>query len=238
MLASSENHCFNLAGAAAFAVEQTFAPFAPSLWAAMGLCLPPGLSDAVDQRKTEFLIGRYCASEAIKKLTGESAVAVGRALDGSPVWPAGLVGSLTHSGRFVAACVAKSSDWLSLGIDTESIDLRSDNEDFLSAVVSPSERRLLLDNEFEKSVGQRLVFSAKESFYKCLYPIVRTIFDFDAAEMTHLCRTTGNITVKLSCDLGPLREGTQFAGRFAVTRLFVHTLIAIPAQHSLAGLSL
>ena len=41
--------------------------------------------------------------------------------DRAPVWPDGVVGSITHAGNFAAAAVAWAADIAALGIDLEQI---------------------------------------------------------------------------------------------------------------------
>ena len=45
---------------------------------------------------------------------------VRRGADRAPQWPAGLVGSITHTVGYSAAVVARQGSLLSLGIDAES----------------------------------------------------------------------------------------------------------------------
>src|ERR1700716_1803425 len=69
------------------------------------LRLPQPLRHAVPNRQREFLAGRLCAAQALRCL-GADSTHVGMAGDRAPVWPDGVVGSITHSGGFAAAAVA------------------------------------------------------------------------------------------------------------------------------------
>src|SRR4051812_2128234 len=55
------------------------------------------VSRAVAKRKREFALGRMCAHRALSAL-GVPACGLPMAADRSPVWPSGIVGSITHSG--------------------------------------------------------------------------------------------------------------------------------------------
>ena len=57
--------------------------------------LPPSLSTAVAKRRSEYLAGRWCAREALAMLGMEGIPALGP--DRAPQWPAGSLGSITHS---------------------------------------------------------------------------------------------------------------------------------------------
>src|SRR5690606_27649753 len=74
----------------------------------------PGAS----KRQCEYLAGRLCARHALWQLTGHASVpAVGE--DRAPQWPAGIVGSITHSAGHAAALVAHAEHWRGLGLDLE-----------------------------------------------------------------------------------------------------------------------
>src|SRR4051812_40427195 len=62
------------------------------------------------RRRAEFATARACARTALGKL-GHAPVAVPRGDRGAPVWPAGIVGSLTHCDGYRAATVAEAKDF-------------------------------------------------------------------------------------------------------------------------------
>ena len=67
-------------------------------------------------RINQYASARHFAHLAMRKVTA-SRQAITRGEGGVPVWPAGLRGSLTHSGGLAAACVARVGH--SVGIDIE-----------------------------------------------------------------------------------------------------------------------
>jgi enterobactin synthetase component D len=71
-----------------------------------------------------------------------------------------------------------------------------------------------------------LVFSAKESVFKCLYPRVGRFFDFHDVRLGEVRSDLGTFTVRLVKSLsGELRAGTVLAGRFAIECGRVHTAV-------------
>src|SRR5689334_8284722 len=54
------------------------------------------VGNSIAKRRIEFAGGRYCARIAMTEL-GFSPCAIPGGPDGAPVWPLGLVGSITHS---------------------------------------------------------------------------------------------------------------------------------------------
>ena len=87
----------------------------------------------------------------------------------APVWRAGVCGSISHTDEHAAAAVGR----VPIGIDLESLANAARTPDLLSMVALPSERDQLA----------ALVFSAKESVYKCLYPTGGHFLEFHDVEL-------------------------------------------------------
>ena len=76
------------------------------------------LASAIEKRRREFATGRMCAHSALQQL-GYPAGAILRGSRGEPLWPEGVVGSITHCDGYRAAAVARSQEIVTLGIDAE-----------------------------------------------------------------------------------------------------------------------
>jgi 4'-phosphopantetheinyl transferase EntD len=76
------------------------------------------LAHALPERLAEFRTARSCAREALRML-GEPANSIPVGADRAPVWPAEIVGSITHCVGYRAAVVAKHEHVLAVGIDAE-----------------------------------------------------------------------------------------------------------------------
>src|SRR3979409_1002599 len=70
--------------------------FALPLSAEVRSRLPQALRHATQKRQREFLAGRWCAEEALQCL-GAGSTHVAMAKDRAPIWPDGVVGSITHT---------------------------------------------------------------------------------------------------------------------------------------------
>lgn len=66
---------------------------------------------AVDKRRREFATGRDCARRALSQL-GWDEVPILAGPKREPLWPAGIVGSITHCPGYCAAIVARSTSLL------------------------------------------------------------------------------------------------------------------------------
>jgi 4'-phosphopantetheinyl transferase EntD len=82
----------------------------------------PSKGNMGSERTSEFYTGRLYAKEALG-LFGVQFVDLQVGDDRRPVWPAGYIGSITHTRKasrgFCAAAVARDDEWRAIGIDAE-----------------------------------------------------------------------------------------------------------------------
>ncbi|SCK54752.1 4'-phosphopantetheinyl transferase [Streptomyces sp. WMMB 322] len=136
---------------------------------------------AVASRVREFTTVRWAAAQCVRRLGHEPAPLLPGRM-GAPSWPHGLVGSLTHCRGYRAAVVASNSSVSGLGIDAEPDAPLP--ERVLAHVTSAGERRHLAElRSADPAVRwDRLLFCAKEAFYKVWSPVMGTWLGFDEAE--------------------------------------------------------
>ena len=127
------------------------------------------------KRRRQFASGRQAARTALRRLHGAErpVLRVGR----MPLWPAGFVGSISHSGALAAAAVAKGEVVRGIGIDLERID----------RLKPPVQRKVLTAGERQGPWPDprqgALAFSAKEAGYKAVNPITGTYIALLEAEV-------------------------------------------------------
>jgi 4'-phosphopantetheinyl transferase EntD len=136
---------------------------------------------AVPKRRREFSTGRACAKQALAEL-GIVIDSLPRLDEGPPAWPGGVVGAITHSNAWGAAVVARSIDALGVGIDIELAGRMSERA--ARYALSQTELDACARHPLGPAAAWILMFSAKESIYKCLYPTVRRFIGFMEAEIT------------------------------------------------------
>ncbi|MFJ4823210.1 4'-phosphopantetheinyl transferase [Streptomyces bacillaris] len=141
------------------------------------------IARAVPKRRSDFATARACARRAMGKL-GLEPVAVLHGKRGMPLWPEGIVGSLTHCEGYRAAALARAGDVLSLGIDAEPHAPLPDGVAELVVLPSERERFAAAGGEAGDIHWDRLLFSAKESVFKTWYPLTLTELDFEEADLT------------------------------------------------------
>jgi 4'-phosphopantetheinyl transferase EntD len=134
------------------------------------------IANAVEKRRLEFATGRDCARKALAKL-GVPSCPILAAPDRSPIWPAGFIGSISHTDWVCGAVAARSSDWKGLGFDIESATPLSD--ELMPLVCSAGDREHFATlAEFNALDWGKIAFCAKEAFYKCQYPLTHRVLDF------------------------------------------------------------
>ncbi|MFE7461418.1 4'-phosphopantetheinyl transferase [Streptomyces sp. NPDC057554] len=142
------------------------------------------VAKALAKRRNDFTTARACARRAMRGL-GLEPVAVLHGKRGMPLWPDGIVGSLTHCDGYRAAALARAADVLSLGVDAEPHAPLPDGVGAL--VVRPEEQERFTGPPAGEEGGihwDRVLFSAKESVFKTWYPLTLTELDFDEADLT------------------------------------------------------
>ncbi|MDN3610394.1 4'-phosphopantetheinyl transferase family protein [Vibrio ostreicida] len=191
-----------------------------------GIVQPQALLNAVDKRRSEYLAGRYVANDALKELTDES-YSIPTGADRAPIWPAGITGSITHNEDQAIAVVAYSRDHSMIGVDLESLMSAPLAQELAPHIIDHHEAKLIKRLNLDFSHGLSVVFSAKESLYKALYPHVRTFFGFEDARVEQIDVSSGQFQITLLRDLNTnFAKGWQASGRFLTNDNTVVTLIA------------
>ena len=131
---------------------------------------------AVPKRRLEFAFGRSVARRALARL-GVFCGSLGADAVGVPLWPEGTSGSLTHGAGLAAALVTASAGPALVGIDVEEASRLTG--DVARLIASESEaRRASAAAPSGVDWSAALLFSAKESFYKAYFPVVRRFLEF------------------------------------------------------------
>ncbi|MEU9508938.1 4'-phosphopantetheinyl transferase superfamily protein [Micromonospora sp. NPDC048170] len=183
---------------------------------------------SVEKRRREFTTVRHCARLALDEL-GLAPVPIVSGARGAPVWPGGVVGSMTHCEGYRAAVLGRTAAFATLGVDAEPHAPLPDG--VLDAIALPAERvrTATLGAAHPSTCWDRLLFSAKESVYKAWFPLTGRWLDFSEADI--VIDPAGTFEARLLVP-GPVLGGepvTGFAGRFLVERGLVVTAISIPA---------
>ena len=173
------------------------------------------VAQAVEKRRAEFARGRSCARAACATL-GVSGQIIPVGQRRAPIWPASLVGSITHCRGLVAAAVGDRARFRGIGLDAEPRETLS--PELTARVASISERE---EAEAWVSVDSgiqgRLIFSAKEVVYKCVYPLTGTELDFQDVAIRFEGHEGSFRAEPVTALARQLPEITAIEGRYAIT---------------------
>lgn len=186
------------------------------------------VSRAVAKRRREFAAGRACAREALGAL-GVPPAPILSGARGEPLWPEGIVGSITHCDGYRACAAARQREMLSVAIDAEPHAPLP--EGLLPDIARPEERPHLAElARADPAIHwDKLLFSAKESVYKAWYPLAERWLGFEDAVLS-IDPNAGTFSARLLVGgslAGEARLG-GFEGRWAVGDGLVATAIALP----------
>ena len=199
-------------------------------WSAPEGLLPgeaAGLRRPGDKRLAEFAAGRRAAHQAMERL-GVPVQAVAHGPDRAPVWPRGLVGSISHSDTHCLAVVARAGTYAALGLDLE--EDRDLPRDLIEVVCNPAERGWLsVQPEALRGRLARLIFSAKECAYKAQYGLTRQLIGFEAFEITPDLET-GQFEATFVQDVLPFSRGACLHGQFSFGGGVIVTGTALPGK--------
>ena len=134
-------------------------------------------------RKEHYRSGRICAGEVLSKLGTLGQPVLRDPQTREPLWPEGISGAITHSGKWAAAAAGKTSDVLGIGIDLEDLERQVDSR-ISRHVCIPEEQKWLQEcGEDFLEQNLKIIFSAKESIFKAFFPYTRTYLHFHDARI-------------------------------------------------------
>ncbi|MCE7534917.1 4'-phosphopantetheinyl transferase family protein [Aliivibrio fischeri] len=148
-----------------------------------GIKFPSNFHKVGENRRKEYLVGRLCARKALELAGKINPQSPNSNIDGSPKWPDGFVGSISHTEHIAAASVTRLYHYSNLGIDIEPIMNKNTCNIICNEILVPEEDYFLrpkILESFQKEQYTTLIFSAKESIYKSLYKDVGNFFGFDS----------------------------------------------------------
>ena len=195
------------------------------------------LHQAVSRRRGEFAAGRRAARGALAAL-GRAACAIPVAPTRAPLWPAGIIGSISHCDRIAVAAVAPAGRFRALGLDVEPDEPLP--EGLGETICRPEEMHWIAraPQQVQGRLG-RLIFSAKEALFKAQFPLTGVWLDFaDIALRLHhgavatAASGAGAFTARLTRAAGGFAPGHVFEGKFATSGGFVLTAVTIPVARA------
>lgn len=176
------------------------------------------------KRLADFCTGRYCLRKSTEAHGYNGDILIGER--GMPLLPSDITASVSHSKKLCGAIAARKDQYLSTGLDIETIG-RVHGE-MWHLLFTDNETQLLNGmNEQEQNKISTAFFSLKEAFYKFQYPLSKVYLDFREVEIE---MTDGQYNVKLLVDAGnAFAMGQTFAGNIVRHNDEIISLCTMPA---------
>lgn len=174
--------------------------------------LMPGeaMARAAPARLREYAAGRSAARGAMM-LLGRTPAAILRGDDRAPIWPDGMIGSITHTDTDCLAAVTQAAGLL--GIDME-------RDGRVTGDLWPT-----ILNHGEDSTHATLIFAAKEAVYKAQYPLTKALFGF---HRLHIRIDGAQFHARFCAETGPIAAGTVWTGRHTLQDGLILTVVHVP----------
>jgi len=185
------------------------------------------VAKAVDKRQREFAAARGLARGLFESL-GLVAGPLLNGEDRAPIFPDGVVGSITHTAGYCGVVVGRASSYVGLGLDVEQAEPLK--PELLRMILADDERDAYDPTDPPALARAKLVFSAKEAAYKAQYALTRTYLGFSAMriEVDEGARTFRAIFREPSGSI--FVPGDVLDGRFTHAGALVASAVAIRAD--------
>ncbi|MWP63016.1 enterobactin synthetase component D [Gilliamella bombicola] len=139
------------------------------------------VSNMSSKRRKEFICGRVCTRYLLNKLHYENINLPTLNTDGTPMWPQGIIGSISHTQKMIAVCICSTFYYAAVGIDIETImNIQQSNAVIELTFNEPEffENRPKSMFNYNRELYSTIIFSAKESIFKAIYQSSGCYFDF------------------------------------------------------------
>jgi 4'-phosphopantetheinyl transferase EntD len=172
---------------------------------------------SVTKRQRQFRAGRNAAHAALRQLDAPGEPLL-RGENRQPIWPQGFFGSISHCDDSCVAACAKHGAIVSLGLDVEPLEPLKPG---LARYIETEDEQGFMQRHPE--LPPRLIFSAKESLYKCYYPLVQCFFGFHSVVLDiDIPRQRYRFRPAAACSIDFPRDLT-FHGRYLLTENHLYT---------------
>ena len=138
------------------------------------------VESSVPSRQIEFATGRLLARKLLRDL-GYPEMSIERDQDRVPVWPSGVVGSISHTDSACLVAVSADASLRGVGVDVEVSETRTQR--FLERITSAAERARFADPSAALRAVTK-IFSVKEAVYKACFPELREHWGFRDVDVT------------------------------------------------------
>ena len=163
-----------------------------------GVELPDALRQAAPKRQAEYLAGRVAAQYLFRRI-GQADFALHTGPHRYPLWPHDWTGSISHSGELAICLLAPTDAFQGCGVDVEGVAHSGRLRVLERRVLDEGETEALCASlDLDRCQALTVGFSAKESLFKALYPIVGFYFGFAHARLQAVDHSSKRLRFALS----------------------------------------
>ena len=171
------------------------------------------------KRLNDYRASRYCA-RALLEVMGIYQFPLLKSAEGMPIWPTGIVGSISHSGGLCIAVAASIDTYIqSIGIDIETAAPLSRGT---LDVVCTKEEIARLETIGEPLFFGKIIFSIKESIFKFFYPLYQQWIGFKDATV-YLDLIENEFSVKFKETIDYRIRSTAMHGKWFINHDYIIT---------------
>ena len=192
-----------------------------------GITKPIFFNSSVTKRRADFLAGRILAKYAFQ-LPQKKLFKLDYDENHCPLWPSGTVGSITHSYGSGAVVVSSHPEIKSVGIDLEKVMSTEVAKSISEQILSSIEIELLTGTTGISNLVLTLIFSAKESCYKAIYPFFRRVLGFHDLEVFKVDTVQNIILMRFAKSLSNnFAQDYELCIRYSYADSMVMTMVII-----------
>ncbi len=182
------------------------------------------IANAVPKRRREFQAGRAAARAALD-LLGIDRFDLIPGAHREPLWPDGIVGSITHTAHHCAAAAARQAEITSVGIDLATAEELVPG--LIAIICREEERRnLSAGHEAGQGIRAKIIFSAKEAFFKAYFPHAHSLLGFHGVSVALHPSSQEFEAALVDSDLPPLFGNRRAIGRYGIRDGLIYAAVA------------
>ncbi len=129
---------------------------------------------AIPKREVEYRTGRFLIKKLLDISQFNTDTNLYKKNNGAPNWPAGIIGSITHSGSICIAAISNTNTFSGIGLDLEQGEFRRNDEKYLAHY----DELHSYPGHLNYTAKLRVVFSCKEAIFKSLERVLVEPVDF------------------------------------------------------------
>lgn len=184
----------------------------------------PAIARAVPLRRADFSTGRMLARLALAEI-GCPPAAIPADAARRPVWPADIVGSISHSSGLCAAAVAPKGTLRALGLDIERIGAVPPE---IMETISHAEEIEAHRADMPEDVLRTVLFAAREALYKAYNPLTGSYLDHREVVLS---LTANAFSARIVAGERPLLDGAnRIDGVFAEAGGMIVAFVLVPSR--------